>query len=296
MIRLDLGEEPTALASARDAGLRRVGALLPVSTEEERRSLARALHGYREPAHQRLHALQRGKCAWCERQVGTTSNPVEHVRPKNGADDIDAHGTKRHDPSHYWWLAWSWTNLVLSCATCNDNAHKGNWFPVEPGTTRVVAPALPVALPLDDQHFDMSTERPRFVHPRFDDPTLWLQWSPVDRSAPRARWRWTLVARDGPEGRGETTRTYLKLWELEDQVNAHLKSAVLSPEIEIQKHLGAGRLDDARETWSRMVDHVIDDPEVPFRSAAWWAADSLWPSSERQRVGFRDPAVPVIRA
>lgn len=51
-------------------------------------------------------ALKRGshkKCVYCEKNVNDENFPVEHYRPK----------------SVYYWLAYSWDNLLLSCDKCN---------------------------------------------------------------------------------------------------------------------------------------------------------------------------------
>ena len=59
---------------------------------------------------QRLKILYRGKCAFCEQCIEQFH--VEHFRPK----------------SIYYWLAYSWDNLLAVCPTCNQN--KGNRFEV----------------------------------------------------------------------------------------------------------------------------------------------------------------------
>ncbi len=54
------------------------------------------------------------KCAYCEKKLLDASKPIEHYRPKRGG---------------YYWLAYSWDNLLLSCTECNTA--KGNKFPVK---------------------------------------------------------------------------------------------------------------------------------------------------------------------
>jgi 5-methylcytosine-specific restriction endonuclease McrA len=67
-----------------------------------------------------------GKCAYCE-SPDLPSAPLEvaHFRPTGGA--IGADGTERRE--HYWWLTYSWTNLLLACSDCVRA--KGNRFPVD---------------------------------------------------------------------------------------------------------------------------------------------------------------------
>lgn len=65
------------------------------------------------------------KCAYCE-SPDLPSAPLEaaHFRPPG--DAIGADGTESRE--HYWWLAYSWSNLVLACSDCIRA--KGNRFPV----------------------------------------------------------------------------------------------------------------------------------------------------------------------
>ena len=57
---------------------------------------------YKQPdVKQRLKKLYRGKCAFCEQCIEQFQ--VEHFRPK----------------STYYWLAYSWDNLLAVCPTCN---------------------------------------------------------------------------------------------------------------------------------------------------------------------------------
>lgn len=61
-----------------------------------------------------LNDIYHGKCAFCETR--SESMQVEHFRPKRGG---------------YYWLAYSWDNLLLSCPTCNTN--KSDEFPLAEG-------------------------------------------------------------------------------------------------------------------------------------------------------------------
>lgn len=58
-----------------------------------------------------LMTLYHGKCAYCE--TYDPSPHIEHYRPKRGG---------------YYWLAYSWDNLIISCSQCNTK--KGNQFPI----------------------------------------------------------------------------------------------------------------------------------------------------------------------
>lgn len=60
----------------------------------------------------RLCEIYHKKCAFCETSAELMH--VEHFRPKRGG---------------YYWMAFSWDNLLLSCPTCNS--YKGDDFPLE---------------------------------------------------------------------------------------------------------------------------------------------------------------------
>jgi energy-coupling factor transporter ATP-binding protein EcfA2 len=74
------------------------------------------------------------KCVWCESQAGYAGPAeIDHYRPKHRAEGL---GKGEIHPDHYWWLAYSWNNLVFCCQACNRA--KRNRFPVigprlEPG-------------------------------------------------------------------------------------------------------------------------------------------------------------------
>lgn len=66
-----------------------------------------------------LEDIYHQKCAFCETSAELMQ--VEHFRPKRGG---------------YYWMAFSWDNLLLSCPTCNT--HKGDKFPLETCGVRAV--------------------------------------------------------------------------------------------------------------------------------------------------------------
>lgn len=76
-----------------------------------------------------LAAMQHGKCCYCEkREEQAKYRDVEHYRPK----------------SPYWWLAWTWENLLFACIDCNRE-HKRDQFPLEAGCSPLVAQQAPPA-------------------------------------------------------------------------------------------------------------------------------------------------------
>lgn len=61
---------------------------------------------------EKLQEIYHGKCAYCESSMEQLE--VEHYRPKRGG---------------YYWLAYSWDNLLLACPKCNQK--KRDDFPIQ---------------------------------------------------------------------------------------------------------------------------------------------------------------------
>jgi uncharacterized protein (TIGR02646 family) len=80
---------------------------------------------------QALIKAQHDKCCFCESKITHISyGDVEHFRPKAAVRQ------KSKDPLErpgYYWLAYEWSNLFLSCQLCNQR-YKENLFPLkDPG-------------------------------------------------------------------------------------------------------------------------------------------------------------------
>ncbi len=116
---------------------------------------------YRDPSvKQTLIQAQYGKCAFCESSLTHVSyGDVEHFRPKGGFRQRRGGALRR--PGYYW-LAYAWENLLVSCELCNRR-FKRNWFPLERRSTRVRGPKG-----------DLSKERPLLVNPAVDDPAAFI--------------------------------------------------------------------------------------------------------------------------
>ena len=75
-----------------------------------------------------LLKMHRNKCCYCERKRwDSTELHAEHFRPKGSVQQTRAHN--KEYPGYYW-LAYSWDNLLLACAPCNST-FKGALFPLE---------------------------------------------------------------------------------------------------------------------------------------------------------------------
>jgi len=89
-----------------------------------------------------LQLVHRRKCCFCEKQLTDEQADVEHFRPKAGY--VSQESTTIIKPGYYW-LAYAFDNLLLSCTFCN-RSHKKNHFPLMDEATRAKTPAHDLSL------------------------------------------------------------------------------------------------------------------------------------------------------
>ena len=152
MIRVARGSEPAELLAERARRLPELRAIAatrpPVSKDFEGYGVAKPF----------LAEASGSKCWYCEKRVEVKNEPVEHYRPKtqaNRGDRFPKHG--------YWWLALTWENLFFVCDDCNKA--KGTYFPLDAGSTALVAEAAPP-----------GAEIPLLIDPCAIDPTLHIEF------------------------------------------------------------------------------------------------------------------------
>ena len=97
-----------------------------------------------------LRDIYKGKCGFCEQKIEQWH--VEHYRPKDT----------------YYWLAYSWNNLLVACATCNQ--FKGTNFDLD-GTFQnfIDSPANRNGINVLSETYD-PIELPRMVNPEVTNP------------------------------------------------------------------------------------------------------------------------------
>lgn len=101
------------------------------------------------PIKSALSRDQHGKCCYCESKfTHVYTGDVEHFRPKGAV----GRPSERITPGYYW-LAYEWNNLFLSCATCNQT-YKRDQFPLARESERA-------------RHHDMHLDReiPLLINP-----------------------------------------------------------------------------------------------------------------------------------
>jgi uncharacterized protein (TIGR02646 family) len=105
-----------------------------------------------------LIKAQHGKCAFCEQNVLSIAyGDIEHFRPKGG------YRQNVKDSLHYagyYWLAYTWDNLMFACAICNQRG-KANLFPLRNPELRAT-----------NHHDSIKREKPFFVNPAKENPSF----------------------------------------------------------------------------------------------------------------------------
>jgi hypothetical protein len=247
VIQLARGTEPDVLRGKRPG---------KIAEARARRAAGEAskLTGYGDDGvKEQIFQAQRGKCAYCEkREEQPKWRDAEHYRPK----------------SYYWWLAWSWENLLFACIDCNRE-YKKDQFPLVADETRLLPEAAPP-----------GTESPLLIDPYGPgaDPRAEIVFR-RERVQGRERW-WPY----GVTPRGVETVRICGLdrpWLIE-LYNKHVRD-IVRPAIE--PFDAAIKTEDARvivDAWSRLYRR-LDAPGQEFRALSRDAVVALVPRTIRDR-------------
>jgi hypothetical protein len=239
-----------------------------------------------------LFQAQYEKCAWCERHTDFSSSPVEHYRPKDGAWRNLPGQAVRGDAGYYWWLTWTWSNLLFSCVRCNDAGHKANYFPLRPGAASPAALGAPLPSPPPIPVVDVSTEQPLLLDPAgSEDPLDHITWVPINTSFDRRDWIWTPL---GLTDEGTATIEILKLGELADRVQGHVRTVLLPSIEEVEQHLATGRTREAYRRWQGLLGENLA-PSAQWSAFTWHALRHLVADEYRKRHGLAEPTRPGAR-
>lgn len=109
-----------------------------------------------------LLQMQYGKCCYCESKIQAVSfGDVEHFRPKGAVRQSET--DDRTYPGYYW-LAYEWDNLLVSCSICNIK-YKNDIFPLRDPLNRV-------------RHHDqaITAEDEMLLNPAEVDPENFIKW------------------------------------------------------------------------------------------------------------------------
>lgn len=212
-------------------------------------------YGVAKPA---LAALLDDKCWYCEKKVEVKNEPVDHWRPKTKAQRGQAH------PTHgYWWLAWTWENLIFTCIDCNNA--KGIHFPLAPAS---------IALQMEEM--PPGKEQPLLLNPTVDDPLDHIEfrrekddrWKPFGKT--EMGWKTIRVLqldglpRDGQKGRPGILDFY------RDHVNGLVQLRVDN----FKAPLCAGNMEQAEAMWWKMCSSLLQK-HSPYSALAYYAIPVL---------------------
>jgi uncharacterized protein (TIGR02646 family) len=229
MIRVRRGREPALLAAIRGTELARVRRLVvagPVTDQD----IGDRYTEVKKPLWER----QRHKCCYCEHICQLSFHDLEHYRPKASANrgpGFPTHG--------YWWLAWTWANLLFACPACNRSG-KNDDFPLAGGNIALIAEQIPPGM-----------ETPILLDPATEDPIPHVQFRPVMKNGKR---QWFPVARNGSV-RGAVTIRVLKLDrpDLLDLYESHANDHVLPAVAAVRTPIATGVAATVQLVWADRV-------------------------------------------
>jgi uncharacterized protein (TIGR02646 family) len=217
VIRVQRTDEPDCLPAIRDRHLERLRKLIEdTKTDPDAKQIGQA-YGHAD-VRKALYQLQNGKCGYCEKEVEDTVEPLDHYRPKTRAWRHD--GCKKDHG--YWWLAFTWENLVYACSQCNSK--KSCHFPLAIGSTSLVAEEVP-----------QGDEIPLLLDPMTDNGVAHIEFV-LDKRENREIWI-PQPRNDSPRGRWSIEIYDLKRDGLIKQYTAHVQSKVMPTVRNIQKNL-----------------------------------------------------------
>ena len=195
-----------------------------------------------------LRAAQHDKCAFCESLITHIGyGDIEHFRTKGGFKQREEGPLQR--PGYYW-LAYEWENLFLSCQLCNQKFKK-NLFPLSTLSNRARS-----------HNDDLTSEDPLLLDPGIDDldqhlrhvrGTVWAK-----NRSPRGRRTIEVLGLR----RWELRRERLKLWQ-------QLKATKDARDL-LQKHSAKIPAGEFRETVAPL-DQLLAEailPTAPYAAMA----------------------------
>jgi uncharacterized protein (TIGR02646 family) len=262
MIRIRRGAEPAGLASVRAQRLPIAESHALAGTLERRH-----FDGY-DMAKEALWKAQHSKCCYCEKYpLERSRESVEHFRPA-----LRARRGAGFSESGYWWLGWTWKNLLFCCSVCNSSA-KVDQFPLEPGSPLLSAHEQPP-----------GAERPLLIDPSVDDPMRHIQFRPVVSGGVE---RWLPFPRGGSL-RGERTIAVLQLdrGDLVEHYGRHVEGRIDPAVGRVRAAMAAGDRDRAQVVWAEQLLPWTTSPYVEFSALSYDALDHRIPAGSRRAWGL----------
>jgi uncharacterized protein (TIGR02646 family) len=262
MIRIQRGAEPAELAAARTKELPRIRAIATT-----RRPTQDDIGNHYKVAHDALWRAQHRKCCYCEHREQSKRNDVEHFRPKARASRKPG----SRDPHGYWWLAWTWENLLFSCRNCNQAPAKSDQFPLDVGSEALQAEQMPP-----------GKERPLLIDPATESGIDHIQfaWTSIGLATIG---RWTPRPRNGSR-RGAWTIKVCQLDrpDLLDLYGHHVEHTVLPVLDDTRAALRAGNSAEAQHQWRRVLLRLLNPAQL-YVGLSYDALDHFIPAVVRKK-------------
>ena len=186
------------------------------------------------------------KCAYCEQKMERYN--IEHYRPKK----------------IYYWLAFSWDNLILACPTCNG--YKDVHFDLAEGKSRVTFDNTEANIRLINRcsaEYDLI-EKPKMVNPEVTNPLghISFQISGIIESEDD-RFKYTIE-------KCKIDRKYLNddRRKIIDVFKRDIRSAILNPDSDTRKI-------QINAIITKFVNDSQDE-ELPFLAFRRFAIENKW--------------------
>jgi len=268
VIHVIRGAEPPDLPPVRRVKLRELR-----RAARSKEGITTDITGYQVAADP-LWRAQHRKCCYCELKIEQKYQDVEHYRPKKEANRapgcLDTHG--------YWWLAFTWRNLLFSCNSCN-RLGKRTRFPLDHGSTALSPCEAPPGL-----------ELPLLIDPGAENPVTEIQFVCAVEAAspPTGDPHWIARPRRGSI-RGAMTIEVLQLNRegivgLRDEhvrrvVDPHVKALLRA----------LGEADPVRIAWEHARASALFEPESLFAALSYDALRQMVPARRLARYGLGWP-------
>lgn len=270
MIPIQRGDEPSELVAIRRTELARI------RDEMKDAAITSKMMGTQyQSVKEILWKAQHFKCCYCETQEQAVRNDVEHYRPKTRA--------KRHpgsaDEHGYWWLAWSWENLLFSCRNCNQSPAKLDKFPLAEGSVALIAEQSPP-----------GQEQPLLIDPATENGSEFIQFVP-NRAGKAETCRWRPIGRNGSV-RGQKTIEVCRLDrpDLLDLYADHVQNNIFPLVHEIQDAMTQNDAAAVQSAWTRALK-VLLAPRQRFVGLSRDALDFWISPNMRQHWGLDLPTL-----
>ena len=189
-----------------------------------------------------LRRAQYRKCCYCESNFDATGyGEIEHFRPKGA---VQQERGRRVEYPGYYWLAYDWNNLLMSCKRCNTA--KGSLFPLVDDGARARS-----------HHDDVGEERPLFIDPSREDPRRHIRFRRAAVEPLTCKGRATIVGLGLRRWnlREARMKELDRLRQLRDnmQIGCKLEDELAPDEFEKAKKV----LDEPMLRWKREIDEAM---------------------------------------